>query len=168
MGEREPFPLGNLPDRIAFGRDLVDLASSDPELIPLKVQHLTYVAYYVNAIAVTEFGGKSGGVRAEGLVEQVVGAAFQTFGDFDPHPDPFDKAAMLLRGITQGHPFADGNKRTGFMVAYYWLEHLRFRLPAEQGRREIIDFCVQVSAGDIRDVGEMADRLRRFWGQPRQ
>ncbi|MBI4491217.1 MAG: Fic family protein [Chloroflexi bacterium] len=34
-------------------------------------------------------------------------------------PDPFEKAAMLLRGITQGHPFYNGNKRTGFLPAAY-------------------------------------------------
>jgi death-on-curing protein len=59
--------------------------------------------------------------RAPGLVEQVVAGAFHTFGGDDPHPGPFDKAAMLLRGITQGHPFTDGNKRTGILVASYYL-----------------------------------------------
>lgn len=147
-------------------RDIVDLANPDPELTAAKVEILTYFAHYANMVAVSDFGGKTGGVREAGLVEQVVGAAFQTFGDFDPHPDPFDKAAMLLRGITQGHPFADGNKRTGFVVASYWLEHVGFPAPETLDRNAVYDFCVQVSAGEIRDVGEMADALRRFWGLP--
>src|SRR5215212_7309335 len=54
-----------------------------------------------------------GAVRDRGLVEQAVAAAFQTYVGVDPHPGPFDKAAMPLRGITQGHRFNDGNKRTG-------------------------------------------------------
>lgn len=56
-------------------------------------------------------------MRSRGLVEQVVGAAFQTFERIDPHADPFERAAMRLRGVTQGHPFGDGNKRTGFLLA---------------------------------------------------
>ncbi len=60
-------------------------------------------------LAVGDYGGRIGPVRADGLVEQVVAAAFQTFEGTDPHPGVFEKAAMLLRGITQGHPFNDGN-----------------------------------------------------------
>jgi death-on-curing protein len=59
----------------------------------------------------------------------VIAAAFQTFAGYDPHPEPFDKAAMLLRGIIQGHPFNDGNKRSGFLLALYYLHHFGFRLP---------------------------------------
>ncbi|CAN5831438.1 hypothetical protein BH23CHL2_BH23CHL2_10860 [soil metagenome] len=78
---------------------------------------LTAAATYFNILVVADFGGRRGPARDARLVEQVVGAAFQTFEGVDPHPGPFDKAAMLLRGITQGHPFNDGNKRTGFLLA---------------------------------------------------
>lgn len=114
-------------------------------------------------LAVAGYGGRMGGVREEGLVEQVVAAAFQTFEDFDPHPDPFEKAAMLLRGITQGHPFTDGNKRTGFLMASYYLEHMGFNRPPEFDRDAVVEFCLAVSAGRIRVVGEMAAALRTFW-----
>lgn len=96
----------------------VDFTRTDPQTTVAKVRLLS-AAVYFNVLAVTEFGGRPGPVRQEGLVEQVVAAAFQTFQGADPHPSPFDKAAMLLRGITQGHPFTDGNKRTGFLVAIY-------------------------------------------------
>ena len=95
----------------------VKFTESDPETTITKVRLLTAAASYFNVLSLSDFGGRAGVVRGAGLVEQAVGAALQSFGGVDPHPDPFDKAAMLLRGITQGHPFNDGNKRTGFLLA---------------------------------------------------
>lgn len=118
---------------------------------------------YFNILAISDFGGRIGPVRGEGLLEQVVGAAFQTFGDEDPHPDPFDKAAMLLRGITQGHPFNDGNKRTGFLVASYYLHRMGLPLGHQVSSTALVDLCLQVSAGDMRDVATIAAELRAIW-----
>lgn len=98
-------------------------------------------------------------------MEQVVASAFQTFGSYDPHPDPFDKAAMLLRGITQGHPFTDGNKRTGFLMAVYYLKVMGYPIPYHAYNDHVVDFCVRVSAGDIRDAQEIAGELQRLWGR---
>jgi death-on-curing protein len=97
------------------------------------------------------------------LVEQVVGAAFQTFEGYDPHPESFDKAAVLMRGITQGHPFTDGNKRTGYMAAMYYLEHVNLPMPPRLPIDEILDLCLRVSSGEIRDVQEIARELQRLW-----
>src|SRR6266508_5638400 len=108
------FPL-TPAERVAFDR--IDIRS-----VLICVQHLVAAAHWFNAMAVNEFGGRLGPARDRGLVEQVIAAAFQRFESTNPHPTPFDKAAMLLRGITQGHPFNDGNKRTGFLVAAYYLD----------------------------------------------
>src|SRR5438132_8430344 len=81
-----------------------DFARTDSEATAIKVRLLSAAAAYFNVLAVSDFGGRPGPARHEGLVEQVVAAAFQTFGGHDPHPSHFDKAAVLLRGITQGHP----------------------------------------------------------------
>ena len=35
--------------------------------------------------------------------------------------DIYDKAAVLLKGIVQKHPFASGNRRTAFAVTKYFL-----------------------------------------------
>src|SRR5215217_1867681 len=100
----------------------VNFIATDTATTLAKVRLLTAAATYFNILSVTDFGGRSGPAREEGLVEHAIGAAFQTFAGQDPHPNPFDKAAMLLRGITQGHPFTDANKRTGFLVALYSLD----------------------------------------------
>jgi len=35
--------------------------------------------------------------------------------------DVFDKAVVLLKGLIQAHAFASGNRRTGFLIAKYFL-----------------------------------------------
>jgi len=104
-----------------------------------------------------------GGERQPGLVEQVVAAAFQTFAGVDPHPDPFAKAAMLVRGITQGHPFQDGNKRTGFLVASYYLAQMGYELIEPSPESAIVDLAIAVSSGRLRDVAQIATALRPFY-----
>ena len=39
----------------------------------------------------------------------------------DPPPDIADLAAVYAGGIVLNHPFVDGNKRTGFMLAYTFI-----------------------------------------------
>lgn len=145
--------------------ETLSFTSVGPETIPEIVETLTVAAVAINLLAIHEFGGRLGPQRSKGLVEQVVGAAFQTYEGVDPHPDPFDKAAMLLRGITQGHPFSDGNKRTGFMLAAYYLHQMGYERPPME-KEDIVAFCLGISAGVIRDVHEMANRLATFWKQP--
>ncbi len=144
----------------------VDFARTDTATTLAKVRLLTAAATYFNILAVTDFGGRSGAVRAEGLVEHAVGAAFQTFEGVDPHPGHFEKAAMLLRGITQGHPFNDGNKRTGFLVASYYLRLVGYHWPARLPEDSVIAFCLRVSAGEVRDIDEIGAQLRQFWDVP--
>ncbi|MCC7106155.1 MAG: Fic family protein [Chloroflexi bacterium] len=145
----------------------IDFAATDSDSIRARVRILSAAASYFNVLAVREFGGRGGLARDERLVEQVVAAAFQTFGEHDPHPTPFDKAAMLLRGITQGHPFNDGNKRTGLLLAAYYLDLLGYPAPTPFPDNEVVSFCLRVSAGEIRDVNSIAETLRNWWSDSR-
>ena len=45
--------------------------------------------------------------------QATVSMPFQTFGDKHLYPDPIEKACRYAFGIISGHPFLDGNKRTG-------------------------------------------------------
>jgi death-on-curing protein len=141
----------------------LDFSLTDSVSTHAKVQLLSIAAVYFNLVEVPVLGGA---VRGDGLVEQVVGAAFQTFGGIDPHPGPFEKAAMLVRGITQGHPFADGNKRVGFLLAAYYLRNVGHPLPPLFPEDAVIEFCLRVAAGSIRDLQEITAALQHFWGQP--
>jgi death-on-curing protein len=160
--------LASLLERLQFSlAEPVDFADIDPASIASKVRLLSAAAVYFNILAIVEFGGRPGPIRQAGLVEQVVAAAFQTYRGHDPHPSPFDKVAMLLREITQGHPFTDGNKRTGFLVAAYYLDRMGFMLRRNLSTDEVVFFCRRVSAGEIRDLATMAATLQG-WAEPRQ
>ena len=141
----------------------IDFAHTDTETTLVKIRLLSAVAVYYNVLAVADFGGRVGPVRGEGLVEQAVAAAFQTFEGVDPHPGAFEKAAMLLRGITQGHPFNDGNKRTGFLLAGYYLQRMGYAFPDPLAIDAAEALCMRVSAGELRDIEGIADELGQIW-----
>lgn len=162
----EPDPaLIEIADRIRFTLLApLDFSRTDHATIQRKVRLLTAAALYFNVVVVTDFGGRGGPARDERLVEQAVAAAFQIFGEHDPHPSEIERAAMLLRGITQGYPFMDGNKRTGFLLATYYLDLVGISAPAALNAGEVISLCLAVSAGQMRDVKLIAAELGRLWG----
>lgn len=50
--------------------------------------------------------------------------------------DTYDKAVCLIKGITQGHPFASGNRRTAFGVTKHFLEDNKLRIEVENSGKE--------------------------------
>jgi prophage maintenance system killer protein len=74
---------------------------------------------------------------------------------------------MLLRGITQGHPFTDGNKRTGFLLMTYYLDRMGYVPRSDLVREEVVEFCLRISAGVIRDIDTIAEVLVSWW-EPRR
>jgi len=145
-----------------------DFLSTDSEATLAKVRLLTAAAVYFNTAAVAEYGGRRGPTRSLELVEQVIGATFQSYGGVDPHPATFDKAAMLLRGITAGHPFQVGNKRTGFLVAAYYLDLTGDPFPDHFAFDEAQTLCIRVSAGELRHIERIAAELERLWTETEQ
>lgn len=168
MTEDNAGSLTRLLDRLRFAlAEPIEFTRADPETTAAMVRLLSAAASYFNVMTITEFGGRLGPTRQEGLVEQVVAAAFQTYDGQDPHPSPFDKAAMLWRGITQGHPFTDGNKRTGFLIAVYYLDRVGYVLRPRLIRAEVVSFSRRLSAGEVRDLGTIAAMLRAWTVQRR-
>jgi death-on-curing protein len=160
-------PIEEILHRVRlYLNEAVDFRRTDTAPSLTKVRLLTVAATYINVLAVDEFGGRAGSIRSPGLVEHAIGAAFQTYEGIDPHPEPFDKAAMLLRGIAQGHPFSDGNKRTGFLTAAYYLEEMGYPFPPQMAVADTVALCLHISAGAIRDVEAIAAELERLWLQP--
>lgn len=161
-----PAGLSALLHRLSFDlQQPFDFRNSDSGSTVVKVRLLTAAATYFNVLAVGDFGGRVGPARGDGLVEQAVAAAFQTFDGHEPHPSAFEKAAMLLRRISQGHPFNDGNKRTGFLLAAYLLERMGYEFPTTLQIGPAGQFCLKVSAGEIRDLDMIANALALIWEQ---
>ena len=58
-------------------------------------------------------GGGEHGIRYESTLHYAVDRPFLAFGGRPMYPSPYAKAAALMEIIVQGHPFENGNKRTG-------------------------------------------------------
>lgn len=143
----------------------IDFARTDLDTTLRKIHLLRAAAELIDIRAVELLGGRRGPTRSPGILEQVIAVAFQTYGGEEIHSDHFEKAAMLWRGITGGHPFEDGTNRTGFMLARYYLERAGFPAPPGWSEASIIAFGMQVSAHTVDDIEVIADQLRSWWGE---
>lgn len=64
--------------------------------------------------------GGSAGIRDGGLLDSALGRPQNLFAY--GQPTLHDLAASYAYGLVKNHPFIDGNKRTGFVVAVLMLE----------------------------------------------
>ena len=71
-------------------------------------------------------------------------------GDFRSGEDIFTKAAYLLKGIIQGHPFVDGNKRTGFEATDIFLRKNGYYLDVDVV--DGVSFTIAVAMNALTDV----------------
>lgn len=103
-----------------------------------------------------ESGGETG-VLNRGPIESAIVRARE--GPF-PGGDPslWRRAAFLLRGIVQDHPFVDGNKRTAYEVASLFLRKNNISL--EPSMEEARDLMIAVARGQ-RTVQAITRWLRR-------
>lgn len=69
---------------------------------------------------IRRYGGDVG-VRDVGLLQSAVAMPAARFGGRFLHKDLYEMAAAYLFHIVQNHPFVDGNKRTGAVVALVFL-----------------------------------------------
>ncbi len=69
---------------------------------------------------IQRYGG-SPGLRDKGILQSALSMPTAGFGGQYFHTDLFEMAAAYLYHIVQGHPFIDGNKRTGSATAIVFL-----------------------------------------------
>jgi death on curing protein len=95
-----------------------------------------------------EHGG-SPGVRDAGLLSSALARPQNqvAYGD----PSVFDLAAAYAFGIIRNHPFVDGNKRTGFLAAYVFLDLNGWELMAPEN--EAVAAVLALAAGEIQEAG---------------
>ena len=72
---------------------------------------------------------------------------------------PEEKAAALMHGIITGHPFIDGNKRTGYALARLLLQDAGLDIDASQDEK--YDLVIRLATGEL-DVERV-----RAWLQER-
>jgi death-on-curing protein len=95
-----------------------------------------------------EHGG-SLGVRDAGLLSSALARPQNqaVYGD----PSVFDLAAAYAFGIKRNHPFVDGNKRTGFLAAYVFLDLNGWELMAHED--EAVAAVLALAAGEMQEAG---------------
>ncbi len=102
--------------------------------------------------SLAQFGG-SAGVRDEGLLDSALGRPLHRFAY--GKPTLFDLAASYAFGLVKNHPFIDGNKRTGFIVAVTFLELNGLRFGASE-----VDATVRTLA---LAAGQMSETAYSAW-----
>ncbi len=74
----------------------------------------------IHQLLIEEFGGKAG-IRDLTVLESAIQRPFTGLAEQEFYPTPVEKAAAVLESIVTGHPFTDGNKRTGYVLMRLFL-----------------------------------------------
>lgn len=104
--------------------------------------------------SLAQFGGLAG-IRDEGLLDSALEKPrnLLAYGD----PSLFDLAASYGLGIVRNHPFMDGNKRAGFVVAVTFLQLNGWWL--EAGEADAVLRTLALAAGEMSE-GDYAAWLK--------
>jgi len=84
-------------------------------------------------------------MRYEESLHYAVDKPFLVLYGQEQYRGAFLKAAVLIEAIIRGHPFTDGNKRTGYLSGITLLELLS-GVTVEAGGDEIVEVCLSVEA----------------------
>jgi death-on-curing protein len=102
------------------------------------------VALHRRLIAAT--GGASG-IRDLGGLESAIAQPRASFGGDDLYPSVIEKAAALGFSLVMGHPFVDGNKRTGHAAMETFLVLNGYELSAPVDEQERV--MLELAAGEL-------------------
>ena len=99
----------------------------------------------IHAELIREFGGKPG-IRDRGLLESAL--ARPKHLHLYENADLFKLSAAYAFGVIKNHPFIDGNKRTGLVVAYAFLTINKVEMTASEEEATIVMLGVANSSVD--------------------
>lgn len=97
--------------------------------------------------------GGAEGLRDHTLLKSALARPLQHFA-YAESPNIFEMAAAYTGGIIRNHPFADGNKRTGFVVGILFLEVNGYRFDASQ--QEAARAVLELASGNLDEAGYTA------------
>ena len=98
----------------------------------------------IHELAIEKFGGGEG-IRDMNLLESALQRPHATFDQQELYPTPIEKAAAIIESIVKNHPFADGNKRTGYILMRLML--LKSNLDIEASEEEKYKFVIRIAEG---------------------
>jgi death-on-curing protein len=117
---------------------------------PVWVLRETVLTLHEQSVA--EFGGEAG-IRDESLLDSALGKPEHLFAY--RKPAIFDLAASYGFGLVKNHPFIDGNKRVGFIVAVVFLELNGYRFQAAEAEAAVRTLALA--------AGEMSESEFAVW-----
>jgi len=117
---------------------------------PVWVLRETVLTLHEQSLA--EFGGAAG-IRDEGLLDSALGKPENLFAH--GKPTIFDLAASYGFGLVKNHPFIDGNKRAGFIVAVTFLELNGYHFEATEADAAVRTLALA--------AGEMSEKEFAVW-----
>jgi death-on-curing protein len=102
------------------------------------MRYLTLAEIVELHLLIANATGGASGIRDLAALESAVAQPKATFDQTDLYPSLTDKAAVLCFSIVQGHPFVDGNKRTGHAAMATFLLLNGFEIDATVDEQEKI------------------------------
>jgi death on curing protein len=103
--------------------------------------------YAVHDRQLAEHGGLDG-IRDEGAIESAVERP-RTLAEYEPETDAAALAARYLFSIVRNHGFADGNKRTAWVVARLFVMANGFTIIIEPAAA--VRLVEDVAAGELKE-----------------
>jgi death-on-curing protein len=101
----------------------------------------------IHEMMLAQHSGRAG-VRDEGLLESALSKPRNLFAY--ESPSHAEMAASYASGIILNHPFVDGNKRTGFMVAAVFLETNGHAFTATE--ESVVENTLALAAGKLKEA----------------
>jgi death-on-curing protein len=105
----------------------------------------------IHEMMLAQHGGLAG-VRDEGLLESALAKPRNLF--VHGSPTLAELAASYAAGIVHNHPFLDGNKRPGFMLAATFLELNGLVFTASE--ESVVENTLALAAGKLKEAGYAA------------
>ncbi len=124
---------------------------------------LPAVALGLHSRLLAEHGGAEG-IRDKGAFDAALERPRQIFSY--GKPTLHGLAAAYAGGLVRNHPFVDGNKCVGFMLAYVFLRANGYRLVADEAEAAVM--TLGLAAGGVSEI-EYGEWLKRHLerGKPR-
>ena len=111
----------------------------------------------LHAMVVDETGGLHGVRDLHAILSLVALPRQRVFGR-ELYPTIWRKAAVYTRGIIAGHPFIDGNKRTGVVAIAVYLQYNGYTVTVRSGETE--KFALAVAKKKL-----SLPQIARWWKQ---
>ena len=101
---------------------------------------------YLHRELIKATGGLDG-LRDDNLLQSALLSPMQTYNSVELFPSLIDKAVRLACGLTQNHPFIDGNKRIG---AHAMLVTLKLNgISLSYTQQELSSVFLELASGEI-------------------